>query len=171
MTTKAKQPKEKTIELEQVKEMTTEVEPRWKESTELELFKQGRYEELWSRCCGWIDLSLDEVMNIQRRLLREQIGLLKRCELGRLLMRGTKPRTVEEFREQVPLTTYKDYAPYLLKQRIDVLPRKPLLWQHTSGRSGEYDFKWVPTTTGQWEEQESLLIALLCFCTCKKSGL
>ncbi len=170
MTTKAKQPKKKTIELEQLKEKTTEVEPRWKESTELELFKQGRYEELWSRCCGWIDLSLEEVMKIQRRLLLEQIGLLKRCELGGVLMGGAKPRTVEEFREQVPLTTYKDYAPYLLKKKMDTLPRKPLLWQHTSGKSGEYDFKWSPITTRQWEEVESTLIALLCFCTCKKRG-
>ena len=170
MTTRTKQLEEKTIEAEQRREETKQAEQIPDETIELELFRQGRYEELWNRCCGFIDLSLEEFMNIQRRLLREQIGLLKKCELGRVLMRGTRPRTVEEFREQVPLTTYKDYAPYLLKQRMDVLPRKPLLWQHTSGRSGEYDYKWVPTTSRQWEEQESLLIALLCFCTCRKRG-
>jgi len=79
-----------------------------------ELLKQGRYEELWGRCCGFIDLSLEDFMKIQRRLLSEQLELLKRCELGRYIMNGADPYNVEEFREQVPLTTYDDYAPYLL---------------------------------------------------------
>jgi len=174
MTTKAKQVKEMNIEAEALeKKVATELEPvetGKAMAAGLELLKEGKHEELWRRCCGFIDLSLEEVMNIQRRLLLEQIGLLKDCELGRVLMGVARPRTVEEFREQVPLTTYKDYAPYLLKQRMDVLPRKPMLWQHTSGRTGEYDFKWCPLTTRQWEETESLLIALLCFCTCKKRG-
>ena len=37
-----------------------------------ELFRQGKREELWQRCCGFIDLSLPEFMNIQSRLLKEQ---------------------------------------------------------------------------------------------------
>ena len=82
----------------------------------------------------------------------EQIELLKRCELGRVIMNGAMPRTVEEFRKQVPLTTYADYAPYLLKRKKDILPEKPLLWQHTSGRSGEYPFKWLPVTNRLYEE-------------------
>ncbi len=170
MTTKTKQLKEKAAQAEPRWQTTPDADQLKEMTPELDLFKQGRYEELWSRCCGFIDLSIEEIMNLQRRLLREQIGLLKRCELGRVLMRGARPRTVEEFREQVPLTTYADYAPYLLKQRMDVLPRKPLLWQHTSGKSGEYDFKWVPITSRQWEEIESLVIAVLCFCTCNKRG-
>ncbi len=172
MTTKTKQLKEMTTEALE-KEVATELEPveTGKEmAAGLQLLKEGKYEELWQRFCGWIDLSLEEVMNIQRRLLLEQIGLLKKCELGGVLMRGARPRTVEEFREQVPLTTYADYAPYLLKQGMDALPRKPMLWQHTSGRSGEYDFKWVPLTTRQWEEVEALVMALLCFSSCRKRG-
>ncbi|GAI48680.1 unnamed protein product, partial [marine sediment metagenome] len=55
-------------------------------TTEAQLFKEGKYDELWERCCGFIDLSLDDFMNIQRRLLLEQIELLKRCELGRVVM-------------------------------------------------------------------------------------
>ena len=93
-------------------------------TTEAELFKEGKYEELWERCCGFIDLSLEDFISIQRRLLLEQLELLKRCELGKVVMRGATPRTLEEFREQVPLTTYDDYAPYLLKRRMDVLPKK-----------------------------------------------
>ncbi|MBL7209821.1 MAG: GH3 auxin-responsive promoter family protein [Dehalococcoidia bacterium] len=113
-------------------------------SKALELLRQGRKEELWQMCCGFIDLSLDQFMAIQRRLLLEQIELLKDCELGRKVMRGAMPETVEEFREQVPLTTYADYCPELLEQREDVLPAKPAKWVRTSGRSGEYAAKWVP---------------------------
>ncbi len=131
-----------------------------------ELFKQGSYEELWQRCCGFIDLSLEDFMKIQRRLLLEQLELLKRCELGRYIMNGASPSNAEELREQVPLTTYADYAPYLLKRRMDVLPKKPILWQYTSGKSGEYPFMWVPVTARQLEEIEPLLFALLFFSSC-----
>ena len=82
-------------------------------SKPIELFRQGRHEELWQMCCGFLDLSLEQFMSIQRRLLLEQIELLKNCELGRKVMRGAMPETVEEFREQVPLTTYADYYPEL----------------------------------------------------------
>ncbi len=133
-----------------------------------ELFKQNRQDELWQRCCGFIDLSLEDFMRIQRRLLLEQMELLKKCHLGRYIMNGANPSNMEEFREQVPLTTYADYAPYLLKRRMDVLPKKPLLWQYTSGKSGEYPYRWAPVTARQLEEIEPILFALLIFSTCKQ---
>jgi len=133
-----------------------------------ELLKQGRYEELWQRCCGFIDLSLADFIKIQRRLLSEQLELLKRCELGRYIMNGADPYNVEEFREQVPLTTYDDYAPYLLEKRENALPQKPALWQYTSGKSGEYPFRWVPVTAEQLKEIEPLIFALLFFSGCKQ---
>jgi len=132
-------------------------------ANESELFKQGRLDDLWQRCCGFIDLSLEEFMRIQRRLLLEQLELLKKCELGRVIMDGATPSTLNEFREQVPLTTYADYAPYLLKRRMDVLPRKPIMWQYTSGKSGEYPYMWAPVTARQLEEIQPLLFALLFF--------
>lgn len=137
-------------------------------TTEAELFKQGKHEELWQRCCGFIDLSLGDFMKVQRRLLLEQLELLKGCELGRYIMNGANPNTVVEFREQVPLTTYTDYAPYLLKRKMDVLPKKPILWQYTSGKSGEYPFRWVPVTAGQLEEIEPLIFAMVFFSGCKQ---
>ena len=112
-----------------------------------ELFRQGKNEELWQRCCGFIDLSLKEFMNIQSRLLKEQLTLLKKCELGRNILKGANPENITEFRELVPLTTYADYAPYLLKRKMDVLPRKPIMWQYTSGKYGEYTHRWAPVTS------------------------
>ena len=43
-----------------------------------ELFKQENYDELWQRCCGFLDLSLDDFMKIQRRLLLEQMEKIAR---------------------------------------------------------------------------------------------
>ncbi len=110
----------------------------------IELLRQGRKEELWQMCCGFLNLSLEQFMAIQKRLLLEEIELLKNSELGRRVMRGAMPETVEEFREQVPLTTYSDYLPELVEKKEDVLPTKPAMWVHTVGRAGEYNLKWVP---------------------------
>ncbi len=133
--------------------------------TVTELFRQGRHEELWQRCCGFIDLSLEEFMRIQKQLLLEQLELLKKCELGHSIMQGLAPRTVDEFRELVPLTTYDDYAPHLLKRHMEWLPKKPILWQYTSGKSGEYSYRWVPVTAKQLDEIEPLVMALFIFAT------
>ncbi len=132
------------------------------------LLRQGKTEEVWQRCCGFIDLSLEHFMGIQWRLLSEQLELLKKCDLGRYILNGAIPLSVEEFRERIPLTTYEDYAPYLLKRREDVLPEKPVLWQCTSGKSGEYPFRWAPVTAEQLKEIESLIFALMFFSGCKQ---
>lgn len=139
-------------------------------TTEAELFVQGKNEELWQRCCSFIDLSLEDCMKIQRRLLREQLELLKRSKLGKSIMQGAEPETVEDFRKLVPLTTYANYEPFLLTKNERALPQKPLFWQHTSGRSGEYPFKWVPVTKRQFAELRSLLFACLTFACCGQRG-
>ncbi len=139
-------------------------------TTEAELLVQGKNEELWQKCCSFIDLSLEDCMNIQRRLLLEQLELLQRCKLGKSIMRRAEPKTVEEFRSQVPLTTYADYEPFLLTKNERALPQKPMFWQHTSGRSGEYPFKWVPVTARQFAELRTLLFACLAFSCCQQKG-
>ena len=139
-------------------------------SQEAKLIVEGNNDELWQRCCGFIDLSLDDFMNIQRRLLLEQLELLKKCKLGRSVMRGREPKTVEDFRLQVPLTTYADYEPFLLTRNESALPAKPLFWQHTSGRSGEYSYKWAPVTARQFDEIRALLFGCLAFSCCSSKG-
>ena len=140
-----------------------------------ELLRQGRHEELWQMCCGFIDLSLEQFMAIQKRLLLEQLELLRSCELGRKVMRGAMPETVEEFREQVPLTTYDDYYPELPEYKEEVLPATPLLWQHSTGRTSEYGFKsapykWAPLTSRFCHELGILMYGTGIFASCKKRG-
>jgi hypothetical protein len=112
----------------------------------IDLLNQGRDEELWQMCCGFLSLNIREFMDIQKRLMLKQLELLNNCPLGEKIMHGAKPKTIEEFRRLVPLNTYKDYCPELLEKKEDLLPGKPAEWVHTSGRSGEYPCKWVPLT-------------------------
>jgi len=136
----------------------------------IELLRQGRKEELWQMCCGFIDLSLEEFMAIQKKLLLEQIELLKNCELGRRVMRGAMPSTVEEFREHVPLTTYADYCPELIERREDILLAKVARWVRTSGTSGKSYIKWVPLSVGFVREWEKMLAAEIIFSGCNSKG-
>jgi len=136
----------------------------------VELLKQRRNEELWQMCCGYINLSLGQVMTIQKRLLMEQIKLLGSSALGKKLLHGLIPETVEEFRQRVPLTTYADYCPELPDKREDTLPVKPALWVHTSGRSGEYPCKWVPITPAYAHEMSLIMYGIGMLAGCKKWG-
>jgi hypothetical protein len=138
-------------------------------TTTLELFRKGRMDEIWRRHCGFIDLSIEEFMDIQKRLLLEQIDLLSRSEIGRGILGGRVPSTVEEFREMIPLTTYEDYYPYLREKREDMLPRKPLWWLHTSGRSGP-DFKWVPYTEQAVNKLGECGMTTIIFASCTRRG-
>jgi hypothetical protein len=136
----------------------------------IELLRQGRKEELWQMCCGFIDLSLEQFMAIQKRLLLEQIKLLKNCELGRKVMRGAMPTSVEEFREQVPLTTYTDYCPELIEKREDILPAQVAIWVRTSGTSEKSYIKWVPLSVGLVRESEKVQAAEIIFSGCNGKG-
>ena len=114
-------------------------------TTAVELLREGRYDEVWKKYCGFLDLKIGNFMDIQERLLMEQIYLLSKSELGRSILGPHIPANVKEFRELVPLTSYEDY-PYLEEQREDILPVKPRLWARTSGRSTDTGCKWAPYT-------------------------
>ncbi len=112
-------------------------------STATKLLKQGRTDQIWTKYCGFLDLELDEFMEIQERLLLEQIDLIHRSEIGRRFIQEV-PNSVEEFRRSVPITSYEDYELYFDEKREDILPQEAYLWAHTSGRSGR--LKWIPYT-------------------------
>jgi len=134
------------------------------------LIKQGRNEEIWTKFCGFFDLTMDEFMDIQERLLLEQMKLLGESMMGRMIMGDIIPSNIEEFRKEVPLTTYEDYVEYLDEQREGVLPRKPHTWAHTSGRSGEYRFKWVPYTKEMYDRIGEVLLTGMILSSCSKRG-
>lgn len=124
----------------------------------LELLRQGRKEEIWSHHWGFLDLSVSEFMEIQNRLLLEQIDLIYDSKIGQAIMGKRKPQSVNEFRDLVPLTTYKDYAPFLSERKSDALPFQPHVWARTSGRSDYSGVKWVPYTKDMYDRFGDLAI-------------
>jgi hypothetical protein len=131
-------------------------------------FKTLPQKELWQRYCGFLDLSVDEFMDIQEHLLNQQIELVADSPLGKKIMGNNKPGSVEEFRRVVPLTTYDDYEPYLSEQREDSLAVKPLTWCHSSGRGG--GFKWIPYTAEALEESSRLFVSYMILATAGYKG-
>lgn len=110
------------------------------------IWDHGNRRAIWEKYCGFLDLSVDDFMAIQDKLLMEHIDLLSKCELGRSLLKNKIPQDREEFRKIVPLTDYSFYEPFFLQKREDILPVKPFDWVCTSGVSGAR--KWVPVPQG-----------------------
>jgi hypothetical protein len=80
------------------------------------------------------------------------------------------PETIEEFRTQVPLTTYADYLPELVEKQEEGLPAKPAMWVHTVGRIGEYNFKWVPLSERFLHEFERIAGGVGLLASCNPQG-
>ena len=139
-------------------------------TTVAELLQQGRRDEVWKKYCGFLDLNLQEYMDIQERLLMEQIELLSRCELGRKLLRNQVPTSVEEFRSQTPLTTYDDYLPFLLDRNPAPLPRPPAFWARSSGRSSEFGFKWVAYSKEMTRKVGEFIVTSFLLASCSGRG-
>ena len=134
------------------------------------MIRQGRNKEIWTKYLGFLDLNPDEFMEIQERLLLEQINLLGKSMMGRMLMGDVIPGSIKEFREIVPLTSYKDYQVYLDQKKIDVLPREPIAWAHTSGRSGDFKYKWAPYTQKMFDQLGASVIGSMILSSCTKKG-
>ena len=133
-----------------------------------ELFYTGTPEQIWQKYCGFLDLSLEEFMQIQEHLLMEEIELVADSPLGKKIMGGNKPKSVEEFRRTVPLTTYDDYAPYIGNCQEDVLAEKPYCWMRTSGLTGNP--KWAPYTRSGFDRATTDSMAAFILSAAQKKG-
>jgi hypothetical protein len=133
-----------------------------------QLIAEGRKDELWQKHCGFFSLSKDEFMNIQRRLMLEQIKLLGASKIGQALMGDRVPVSVEEFRQITPLTTYADYEPFLKNKREKDLPAKPFVWARTSGRTSTP--KWIPYTKAMYDHLSDPVIGAMLMSSCDQPG-
>jgi hypothetical protein len=136
----------------------------------VELKKLGLDKELWEMCCGYINLDIEEFMAIQNRLMLGQIEKLNRSKLGRKLFKNALPDNVKEFRQVAPLTTYHAYCPELAEKQEDALPDKPMMWVHSSGRTGEYSCKWIPMTDSFINNLSPLLYGIGILSSCDHMG-
>ena len=127
-------------------------------------------EEIWEEYCGFLTLSKEGFMDIQKRLLMEQIELWSSCGRGQSILKGKHPRTIEEFREMVPLTTYEDYAPTLLSKQTGDLPGEPVLWVQTTWEGGVHPIKVAPYTKGMLDTFKHNVMSCLILATSRKKG-
>ncbi len=124
-----------------------------------DVWERGNRKEIWDRYCSFLDLSVDEFMAVQEKLLMEHVDLLTGCELGKALMGGKTPKSPDEFRKTVPLTDYSFYEPFLADKREDALPVKPQHWVCTSGTGGIR--KWVPIPPKLYESMMDICVGMM----------
>jgi hypothetical protein len=139
-------------------------------TTTLELLKQGRRQEIWTKHCGFLDLNPAEFAAIQERLLMEQIALLSHSIIGKHLFKDHIPANLAEFRKLVPLTDYRDYEPFLKDQSSEALPFEAFGWARTSGRSGEYTAKWAPYSKRMYDQLGEATVAAFLMSSCSYKG-
>lgn len=135
-----------------------------------EKLKEYPKEAIWSEYCGFLDLTIEEYMQIQNRLLLEQIRLWSNSPLGQGFLKGRHPRTIEEFRAMVPLTTYDDYADVLLARRKEMLPEEPVIWIQTTWEGGKHPIKAAPYTQGMLKTYQNNVLACLILSTSSQKG-
>ena len=127
-------------------------------------------EAIWQEYCGFLDLSIEEYIKVQSNLLMEQISLLSKCRLGNYLLHGSVPRSVDEFRQMVPLTTYEDYVDTLLMRRSEELPSVPLVWLETTWEGGSYPKKAAPYSKSMLDTYSHNLLAAMLLSTSQRRG-
>lgn len=127
-------------------------------------------EKIWEEYCGFLTISPKEFMDIQRRLLLEQMELWSASTLGQSILKGKKPTTLAEFREMVPLTTYEDYAPMLLSKQTRALPSEPVLWIQTTWEGGVHPVKVAPYTKAMLDTYQHNVMSCLILSTSRKKG-
>lgn len=92
----------------------------------LALYRERGPAALWERTLGYMDYSMEQAMELQRRLLLERLSTLPTSEVGRRIAGDRVITSIDEFRERVPFTTYADYEELLGQRREDVLEHKPI---------------------------------------------
>ena len=60
-----------------------------------EQLQKQQYQEIWNQYCGFLDLNMEEYMNIQKRLMEEQISLWSNSTIGKTILKGSScPRSL-----------------------------------------------------------------------------
>lgn len=132
--------------------------------------KNQEYDRIWQEYCGFLDLDIDTYMAIQNRLLEEQMRIWCASPLGQKITKGRIPRSIEEFRKIVPLTTYEDYADVLLLKKEEMLPDKPIIWIQTTWEGGKHPIKVAPYTQSMLQTYKTNVLACMIMSTCQEKG-
>ena len=134
------------------------------------LIEDKDYKVIWESYCGFLNLSLDDYMRIQKRLFDEQIDLWLKSGLGQQLYKGKRLLDIDDFRKQMPLTTYDDYADVLLKKNGDLMPESPVIWIQTTWEGGKHPIKVAPYSRSMLDTFRTNVAACLILATAKEKG-
>ena len=132
--------------------------------------KERKDWELWKEYCGFLDLTIEEFMAIQNRLMLEQIRKWKASGIGKAILKGRNPETIEEFRKMVPLTSYEDYADSLSLKDKSILPDDPVIWIQTTWEGGRHAIKLAPYTRSMLETYQNNMLGCLMLSTSSGRG-
>lgn len=132
--------------------------------------EKQQYKEIWEQYCGFLDLSMEGYMKIQRRLMEEQIQLWSHSGLGQSILKGKYPKNLDEFRQMVPLTEYDDYADILLSKQPHMLPGNPVIWIQTTWEGGKHPVKTAPYTRSMLDTYRNNVTACLILSTSREKG-
>ena len=135
-----------------------------------EKLKTLQPDAIWQEYCGFLDLDIEGYMQIQNRLMLEQISLWSNSGLGQDILDGKHPETIDEFRKQVPLTTYGDYADILLQKQGDMLPDQPIIWIQTTWEGGRNPIKVAPITKSMLDTYKTNILACMILGTSSEKG-
>lgn len=135
-----------------------------------EKLKNLQPDAIWQEYCGFLDLDINGYMQIQNRLMLEQISLWSHSGLGQYLLDGKKPETIDAFRKLMPLTTYGDYADILLLKQEDMLPDKPIIWIQTTWEGGKNPIKVAPYTKSMLDTYKNNVLACMILSTSTEKG-
>ena len=125
-------------------------------------------ESTWRRFCGFLDFSQDAALDVQRRLLQDQIHLLKDSPIGQRFMSAMRCDGIDEFRRSVPLTTHADYADLFQPDGpVRALPGK-YMWTYTATGPGQD--KWIPYTARGYERFLDNIMATLLLAAAERPG-
>jgi hypothetical protein len=139
-------------------------------TSSFKLIEEGRKDELWNKHCGYVNLSIQDYMDIQNRLMLEQINLLGLSNLGKHFMGSKIPTSIEEFRQVTPLTRISDYDHLLSDKSEENLPAKPYVWARTSGRTSDIRTYWLPYTKQFYDHLSDSVIAAMLMSSCSHPG-
>ena len=132
--------------------------------------KKYSHEQLWQEYCGFLDMSLSDYMYTQRRLMEEQLALWSGSGLGRQLLKGERPKTIDDLRRMLPLTTYADYADVLLPKRTEMLCGEPAIWIQTTWEGGLRPSKLAPYTRSMLDTYRHNLLSTMMMASARKKG-
>lgn len=135
-----------------------------------EKLKKYSREQIWQEYCGFLDIGLKEYMYIQESLMQEQMKRWMDCPLGKRLLRGAVPSSIEEFREKMPLTTYSDYAADLFAKKTDSLCAEPSVWIQTTWEGGLRPIKLAPYSREMLDTYRHNLLTTMLLASARKKG-